>query len=78
MGKSFPVVEKKQRRCSMTDRVLTENDVEVFQGMIQDGFDLTTKEALELCASHRLQAAWIQELKKELREVWKNARRIYD
>lgn len=54
----------------MTDRVLSENIVKVFHAMIRDGFDLTMTETSDLIASHRLQAARIQELEERVK--WLN------
>ena len=50
----------------MTDRVLTEDVLRLLESAAQDG---KTGGILALIASHRLQAARIQELEKEVKEL---------
>ena len=53
----------------MTDRVLGDEDVDVLEGMLNGSYDLRYDEFLELIASHRLQAARIQELEKVIEDA---------
>lgn len=55
----------------MTDRMLTEEEIATFEGWAKRHTD-NWQQAHQVCASHRLQAARIQELEKSLKKSEQN------